>query len=224
MDRQHIRDTLVIERYLQGKLSAAEEEQFEEAYLADPELLAELKLAERLREGFKDLPLETRAPAPVPHGRWLDFAASPRYGIAASFVAAAALFASGLLYLQGQDGASLTATSRTRVVPLVAVRGGGSPNTIATPAANEWTVFTVDTGAGDYDRYRVTLVRADGREVAGFAGLTPSDDGTVALGFQGNTLSPGDYEVRLAGRQLAWPADRADDDLSRLRLTITPPP
>jgi hypothetical protein len=158
MYRQHVRDTLVIERYLQGKLSPAEEEQFEEAYLADPELLAELKLAERLREGFKNLPLDTRAPVPAPHARWLDFAASPRYGIAASLVAVAALFASGMLFLQGQGGESLTAASRTRVVPLVAVRGGGSPNTIATPAADEWTVFTVDTGRGDYDRYRVTLV------------------------------------------------------------------
>jgi hypothetical protein len=224
MDRQHVRDTLVIERYLQGKLSAAEEEQFEEAYLADPELLAELKLAERLREGFKDLPLDTRAPVPARHARWLDFAASPRYGIAASLVAVAALFGSGMLFLQGQGGEPLTAASRTRVVPLVAVRGGGNPNTIATPAANEWTVFTVDTGAGDYARYRVTLVRADGREVAGFDGLTPSGDGTVALGFQGNALSPGDYEIRLAGRRLDWPADRADDDLTRIRLTITPPP
>jgi hypothetical protein len=224
MDRQHIRDTLVIERYLQGKLSAAEEEQFEEAYLTDPELLAELKLAERLREGFKDLPLDTPARVAAPRTRWLDFAASPRYGIAASLVAVAALFASGMLFLQGQGGEPLTAASRTRVVPLVAVRGGGNPNTIATPAADEWTVFTVDTGRGDYDRYRVTLVRGDGGEVAGFDGLTPSGDGTVALGFQGNGLSPGDYEVHLAGRQLDWPAGRADDDLSRLPLTITPPP
>ena len=38
MDRQYIRDTQVIERYLQGRLTAAEEQAFEEAYLADPEL------------------------------------------------------------------------------------------------------------------------------------------------------------------------------------------
>ncbi len=187
MDRQHIRDTLVIERYLQGNLSAAEEERFEAAYLADPELLAELKLAERLREGFKDLPLEARAPAAAPRARWFDFATSPRYGLAASLVAAVALFTSGVLYLQGPGGGpgSFTAASRTRVVPLVAVRGGGNPNTVAAPAADEWTVFTVDTGLGDYDRYRVALVRADGGEVVSFAGMTPSADGTVALGVSG---------------------------------------
>jgi hypothetical protein len=224
MERQHIRDTLVIERYLQGKLSAAEEERFEEAYLADPELLAELKLAERLREGFKELPLDTSAPAP--RARWLDFATSPQYGIAASLVAAVALVASGVLYLQGPGSGpeSFTAASRTRVVPLVAVRGGGNPNTIAAPAADEWTVFTVDTGLGDYDRYRVALVRADGREVVSFAGMTPSGDGTVALGFPGNSLAAGDFEVRLAGRKLDWAAERRDDELSRTPLTIAPPP
>jgi hypothetical protein len=226
MDRQHIRDTLVIERYLQGKLSAAEEERFEEAYLADPELLAELKLAERLREGFKELPLDTRAPAPAPRARWFDFATSPRYGIAASLVAAVALLASGVLYLQGPGGGpgSFTAASRTRVVSLVAVRGGGNPNTVAAPAADEWTVFTVDTGLGDYDRYRVALVRADGREVVSFAGMTPSGDGTVALGFPGTSLAAGDYEVRLAGRKLDWAAERPDDELSRTPLTIAPAP
>jgi hypothetical protein len=224
MDR-HIRDTLVIERYLQGKLSAAEEERFEEAYLADPELLAELKLAERLREGFKGLPLDARAPGPAPRARWFDFATSPRYGIAASLISALALLASGALYLQGPGSgrSPSAAASRAHIVPLVAVRGGGNPNTIAAPAADEWTILTVDTGLGDYDVYRAALVGADGREIASFDGMRPGDDGAVALGFQGNSLVPGDYEVRLAGRKLDWPADRAYDDLSRTPLTIIPP-
>ena len=68
-----------------------------------------------------------------------------------------------------------------------------------------------DTGLGDYDRYRVALVRADGREVVSFAGMTPSGDGTVALGFPGNSLAAGNYEVRLAGRKLDWATERPDD-------------
>ena len=55
MDRQYIHDNRVIERYLSGQLSAAEEQALEEAYLADPDLLAELEATERLRDGIKDL-------------------------------------------------------------------------------------------------------------------------------------------------------------------------
>ena len=79
MDRQHIRDTDVIERYLQGTLSAAEEQAFEEAYLADPQLLEELEVAERLRAGFKDLDAaEAPGRAAPPRSRWLGFVASAR--------------------------------------------------------------------------------------------------------------------------------------------------
>jgi hypothetical protein len=226
MERQYIRDAQVIERYLQGKLSPAEEEQFEEAYLADPELLSELKLAERLRDGMKDLSDELRAAAPKPRARWRQIAASPSYGIAASLVAAAALLTSGTLLWQssefGGGASSFASVSRTRVLPLVSVRGASNPNTVAAPAADEWTVLLVDAGLGDYDRYTATLLDSSGRTLVSLDDLTPTPDGSVALGFPGRALAPGSYEVRLAGSKRDWPADRAPDDLSRTPLTVTP--
>jgi hypothetical protein len=230
MDRQHIHDTQVIERYLQGKLSAADEEAFEEAYMADPALLGELKLAERLREGFRGLPEEDRALRSPPRARWLEIASSPRYGIAASLVAAAALLSSGVMYLQDSGFGALGAgqfasASNTRVLPLVTVRGAGNPNSIAAPSADEWTVLLLDTGLGEYDRYRAVLTRAGGgEELLRLDGMTPTYEGMVALGFPGRLLPPGDYEIRLDGGKSDWPAARALDELSRTPLTVTPRP
>src|SRR5258706_16090556 len=142
MARQHIRESEIIERYLQGKLGAAEEQAFEEAYLGDPELLAELEAAERLRDGLKDFHEAARGVRTPPRSPWLDLAASPRFGIAASVVAAAALVASSALFVQNRGieravTAPLAAASSMRLLPLVSVRGAGDSNVIGTPAANE---------------------------------------------------------------------------------------
>jgi hypothetical protein len=230
MDRQHIRDNQVIERYLQGKLSAADEQAFEEAYMTDPELLGEVQLAERLREGFKNLPEEDRARQPAPRSRWLELAGSPRYGIAASLVAAAALLSSGVLYLQEpgfgrSETVSFAGPSNTRVVPLVTVRGSGTPNSIVAPSTDEWTVLMLDTGLGDYDSYRAVLTRAGSAdELLRLDGMTPGYEGMVALGLPGRLLPPGDYEIRLDGANSDWPAAREPDELSRTPLTVTPRP
>jgi hypothetical protein len=224
MDRQHIYDAHVIERYLQGKLSAADEQAFEEAYLADPALLEEVQLAERLRDGLRDQPPEEQRTSRLqPRPRWLEIAGSPRYGIAASLVAAAALLSSGVLYLENAGDAAFPAAgaSRTRVLPLISIRGdaAASPNVIA--ATDEWTVLLLDTGFADYDRYRAVLVH-DGEEVLRLDDMTPTYEGMVALGLPGRLLPPGAYEIQLAGRRSDWPAAREPDELSRTPLTVTP--
>jgi hypothetical protein len=230
MDRQYIRDEQVIERYLKGKLSAADEQAFEEAYLADPSLLEEVQLAERLRDGLKDQPPQQEPALRVqPRPRWLEIAGSPRYGIAASLVAAAALLSSGVLFVQNQapDGGRPGSfrASNARVLPLVATRGAGSANVVSAPAADEWTVLMLDTGLGDYDRYRAVLVRSGSdEELLRLDDMTPTYEGMVALVLPGSSLPPGDYEVRLAGARRDWPAERELDELSRTPLTVAPQP
>ncbi len=232
MDRQHIREGQIIERYLQGRLSAAEEQAFEEAYLGDHELLAELEAAERLRDGLKAFhEAEPGARAP-PRSRWLELAGSPRFGMAASLVAAAALIASGVLFeqnleLRGASTAPLTAASRTRLLPLVSVRGAGDANVIGAPAADEWTVLLLDPGFADYDHYRAVLVRIDGtaeQEILSLDGITPTYEQQLAIGLPGRMLAPGRYTIRLTGGRRDWPAGRALEELSRTPLTVTPRP
>jgi hypothetical protein len=225
MDRQHIRDTEVIERYLGGRLSAAEEQAFEEAYLADPELLEELEAAERLRTGLQDL--HGGAAGGVPRrSRWVELMSSPRYGIAASLVAVVALASATALYVQGrgsQPGSSFTANAATRLLPLVSVRGADNPNEIAVPAPGEWTVLLLDPGFGNYDTYRAVLASVDGQELLRLDGLTPTYEELLAVGMPGAVLAPGEYEIRVFGGRRDWPAAQELDELSRTPLTVTRP-
>jgi hypothetical protein len=230
MDRQYIRDNGVIERYLQGRLGPAEEQAFEEAYLADPALLEELKLAEHLREGVRQVGVADRSTVPTPQRHWLGFATSPRYAMAASLVAAVALVTSSALYVQNQGlrfaaGEPLVAASAMRVLPLVSVRGAGEANVIAAPSAGEWTVLLLDAGFTDYDRYRAALLRrSDGAELLRVDDLTPTYEGLLALGLPAHLLVPGEYEVRLEGGRRESPAPNTLDELSRTALTVTPQP
>lgn len=226
MDSNQTQGSDLVERYLTGRLTPAEEQAFEEAYLADPRLLEEVQLAERLREGLKEQAAADGGARAQRREGWLAVASSPRYGIAASFVAAVAVVAAGALYVQNQglQSAGFSTARHTRVLPLVAVRGGGDANVIAAPADDEWTVLMLDTGFADYDVFSAELLRADSGEALLKLDGMSATDGTVAFGIPGRVLSPGIYEVRLAGGRRDGPAGRALDELSRTRLTVTPAP
>jgi len=229
MDRQQIRENQIVERYLNGTLSSAEEQAFEEAYLADPELEQELDLAERLRTAFKDFHEAGSAPRTAPpRPRWLDVVSSPRYALAASLVAAVALVSAAGLYVQNQalrggDG-QLFAGGQPRLLPLVSVRGAANPNEIGVPGRGELAVLLLDPGLGDYEVYSAVLTRSDGSEVLRREGLTPTYEGLVALGVPGEMLSPGTYEIRLSGGRRDWPSTRELDELSRTPLTVVARP
>jgi hypothetical protein len=214
---------------LLGTLSAAEEQAFEEAYLADAELLDELEVAERLREGVRDL----HGAGPVaPQQRrsgWLATVASPRFGIAASVVAAAALVSAGALYLQNRVLQSsgptpLTAATHTRLLPLVSVRGPDNANVLVAPPPDEWIVLLLDAGFADYDHDRAMLVRRDRnaeQELLRLDGMTPTYEGLLAVGVPGRMLAAGEYEIRLQAGRADWPIGRDLDELSRTSLLVT---
>jgi hypothetical protein len=223
MDRQYIRDNQVIERYLAGALTAGEEQAFEEAYLGNAELLAEIETAERLRDGVKGLDsagtLERSRP------RWQQALASPRYALAASMLLAVSLGFSTMLYQENRDlregGSSLPMI--TQFVALGSVRGGNE-NQIAAPAPNELIVLSLDGGTVAYDTYRAVLMRRDGERSAqiwSLAGLSPQPDGTIAVGLTGRSLPPGSYEAVVQGRMNDWPAERFEDS-TRASLTVAP--
>jgi hypothetical protein len=225
MDRQYIRDNGLVERYLQGRLTADEAAAFEEAYLADAELLQELEAAALLRRGFAAHDAaERRAPAPSVTARSATGrgTAAPRYALAASLVAGVALAFSTYLFVENGAlrGAGASQASSARLVPLVAVRGG-EPKRIEAGTTDDWTVLLLDPGFTPYDEYRATVVRRNGAELLSVAGLTPSYEGLLAVVVSSRLLTPGDYDVVLAGRMRDWPAQRAFDDLGRTALTVT---
>src|SRR5262245_66509912 len=103
MDRQYIRDHQVIERYLKGELSADEEQAFEEAYLADQELLDEIELVERLGDGLKRLKASGGIAAPRAAGRLRVFFASPQFAEAASVMLVVRIVFSSVMYRVYRD-------------------------------------------------------------------------------------------------------------------------
>jgi hypothetical protein len=221
MDRQYIRDNQIIERYLQGRLTADEETAFEEAYIGDPDLFQELKAASLLRRGLELHEADESAGASsTPRA-----ANAPRYALAASLVAGIALASSAYLFVENSalrgESAAAGVTAGARVVPLLAVRGG-DPNRIEAIDANDWTVLLLDPFV-PYDLYGATLVRrggGTGTELVAVDGLTPSYESQLAVVVPSRLLTPGDYEVALTGRMRDWPEQRASDDLGRTALTV----
>jgi hypothetical protein len=224
MDRQYIRDNQVIERYLQGRLTADEETAFEEAYMGDPDLFQELKAAELLRRGL-ELHDADRAGEQRPRAAARG-AAAPRYALAASLLAGVALASSAYLFVENRTlrGETIAASAApARVVPLLAVRGGDA-NRLEATASSDWTVLLLDPGFTPYDRYGATVVRRgadDAAELFRVDGLAPSYEGQLAVVVPSRLLAPGEYDVVLTGRMRDWPEQRASDDLGRTTLTVT---
>ena len=225
MDRQYIRDHEVIERYLQGALTADEEQAFEEAYLGDAELLEQLQTAERLRDGMKELDAAGRLERSRSPQRWQTMLAAPRYAAAASVLLAVSLAFSTVLYRENRnlrEGAFPTTAAITRFVAIDAVRGANTV-TIREPEDDEWTALLLDAGPTEYDTYRGALARRLGEQsevIWTRADLTPELGGTIVIGVPGRFLRPGSYDVRLEGRMNDWSAERFEE-IARMDLAVT---
>jgi hypothetical protein len=226
MDRQYIHDHQVIERYLRGALTPNEEKRFEEAYLADPDLLAEIELVEHLRQGLKSHGADARqqvrgSAAPT----WLRIMTSPQYAAAASVLLAVAVVFAGALY---RENLSLRSTPSfaavpTRTIPLLTVRGDGGTVVPAAERNDVLTLFALDPGAPEYDTYRATIRRVGSESpemVARIDGLTIGYLRTVDVGVPERALTAGDYEFELEGRMNDWAPERAYEPASRIPFTI----
>jgi hypothetical protein len=148
--------------------------------------------------------------------------------MAASFAAAVAFVVAGGLYWENVDlrsaGLEQGGAHPARVLELVTVRGAASTNSVAAPAADEWTVLRLDTGFADYDVFNAVLLRAGTLEELQRADGLTATDRSVAFVLPGNALPAGEYEIRLEGGRRDWPAGRARDVLSRTPLSVNPRP
>ena len=90
MDTNYIDMHLLTDRYLQGTLADGEKAEFEERLVWDQELIDELDLAERLRDGLRESMANDRytvSPGTAGMvGRLFDLLAVPQYAAVASFV------------------------------------------------------------------------------------------------------------------------------------------
>ena len=196
---------LVVDRYLQGSLAGRELAEFEERLVWDQELIDELDLAERLREGLRESVADKKyTTSQEKQGiavQLFHVFSVPQYAAVASFLLAVVLTAGALLNpLMSGGGFQANQDTHTEIVPLLAVRS----KTAQTIFVNDesWTVLLVDV-VGPYDAYRVNIRRgaAEGEaEVMWMQeGLIPTYPDALAVGLPGTALATGSYVLGLEG-------------------------
>lgn len=205
MDRKYMDTHLIVDRYLQGNLADGELAEFEERLVWDEELLDELDLAERLRDGLQESVADNKYSSG--HGnngivdRLSNVFSVPQYAAAASFLFAVVLTAGTLLNpLVSGVGYQANQGTHTEIVPLLAVRSE-TPQTIF--VNNEsWTVLLVDV-VGPYESYRVNIRRDEPDPEAIWAqdGLMPTYPDALAIGLPATALAAGRYVISLEGMQ-----------------------
>lgn len=219
MEHREIEDRQIVERYLAGRLTAAEAERFEEHYLSCPVCLDELELSEAFRDGIRRAAAED-ALATATAGRlggvaWLAGVARSRR---AGWLLAAALLVVVLplgwtAYRLGEAGernaelAGRLAAARAPqpnvpVLPLSPVRGGpGEPPAarLTLPADPGWIVLSLELYDPRHDSYRVTLADAEGKTLWTGEGLTPNHLDALSVGLHSSLLAAGDYELGVEG-------------------------
>ena len=229
MDKKHTYENLLIERYLQGKLSDETAASFEEQFLSSDELLDELEAAERLGQGLHDVSaLENAHVTTKPASNIVSLFRSPRYAMAASFMLLISLGVSSVLLNQNAHLSELDANRAipTEIIPLVSVRGvaGSELNTLPLGDAPKQFVMMLDPGFEFYSHYRATVYRLDPAEESAMLWqvdkMLPGYEDMLALGVPSSVLSPGDYEIQLEGWQDEWTADHAFDQIDTKTFKI----
>lgn len=200
---------LLVDRFLSDELDDVEKSRFEERICWDKELLDEVHLAERLREGMKASAVTTSARADDERPGIFDFItdlfAVPQYAAAASFVLAAVLTAGILMNSLGGDQTSLDydgwgtdTVLETVSYQLFSVRGAGEQQLELD--ADTWTVFEVDA-VPSCTRYRTTLRSAEdsGESWRRQLSLKPNFQQVLAIGLPTHDLEVGRYVLEVEG-------------------------
>lgn len=205
MDREYISQHNVIERYLSGRLTDAERDAFEERCLWCSDTLQELEVAERLRDGLREMDM-SRDTTPVrgPLTRWLF---SPQWAAAASAMLVVSLGTTGWLLTRLSVPVGTLAT--TLVYSIEMTRGGEAPSTIVRVGPDDrWVVLLVYPELGRHERYRAELYRSgEAPRLWQASDIPPGTAESLALTVPAALLTPGDYRLGVIGLNDAAPGD-----------------
>ncbi len=230
MDREYIKENHIADRYLRGDLTDEETARFEEYFLSDPDVLDELELTEKLRQGLEDVTTveSVRHPEPESARPWSLFR-TPQYAAAATVLLLVSMTVTSLLYqrMEQLEAVSMaTEPGSVRLVPLMSVRSSGPSggiNRIET-GKDEQLILLVDPGPADYASYRVTVLPGG----AGAAAEPVWKQEDVALGYQDmlalavpySRLETGAYLLRVEGRRGESAEDRDYEPVSEIGFEV----
>jgi hypothetical protein len=221
MDSNYMKMHLVVDRYLQGFLQDHEKAEFEERLLWDEELMDELDLAERLRDGLRASarqPARVTARPGIAH-RLSSFLYVPQYAAAVSFAFAVALTTTLFMsQLTWDEQPSVTYTGQTEIIPLISTRSDDVQT--AYVDQEKWVVLLVDD-TGSYDSYRVTVNgdRAEAEPVWTGDGITAT---YPAISMPGTVLGPGAYVLTLEGELIGDSGEPSYEHVRHVRFRVAP--
>jgi hypothetical protein len=235
MDEKYIKEEMLVERYLEGKLTAEQAASFEEQFLSSDELLNELEAAERLGQGLHDMSaLEnahvTNKPTSniVSSSNFTALFQSPRFAMAASFMLLVSLSVSSVLLQKNAHLSEFGSNQAipTEIIPLVSVRGaaGNELNTLPLGDAPKQFVLMLDPGFETYSHYRATVYQLDSAKEPAMLWqvdeMLPGYEDMLALSVPSSVLNPGDYEIQLEGWLDEWPANHGFEQLDTKTFKI----
>jgi hypothetical protein len=214
MDRDFIVRNQIIERYIGGRLPLKGAQEFERYCAANPEIIEELGLADRVHSGLRLLDASRVAlPWEPKPRRWWEHPAVP---IAAVLLAVAALVATSVIgarvvqrdeTIRGLRTELLErpidpATS-TRSVRLEPSRTAPSRrNAVTIGAGSEMADLKIDMSWSRFTAFRVTIDRMDQGRVAVLHNLLRDSNGDLHIGINTTALGPGSYQFEIEGLTL----------------------
>ena len=229
MDETHTKEDMLVERYLEGKLTAEQAASFEEQFLSSDELLNELEAAERLGQGLHDMSaLENAHVTKKPTSNVVSLFQSPRYAMAASFMLLVSMGISSVLLQKNAHLSEFDSNQAipTEIIPLVSVRGaaGNELNTLPLGDAPKQFVLMLDPGFETYSHYRATVYQLDAAKEPAMLWqvdeMLPGYEDMLALSVPSSVLNPGDYEIQLEGWLDEWPANHGFEQLDTKTFKI----
>lgn len=238
MNASYVEQNQIVDRYLLGKLSESQADEFEVLCLHDQSVLDQLELSEKMLAGFHRADeqniLRTINPQPVaqnsPQNQPLPgagHAAAARVFPSWNYATAASLFL-GICLLStitvfSQRDVPSTAFDPQINTPIFELTRTRSASTdpdyiIRISVQPEWMVLSMDLGQIDYDLYRATLLDQDKTVVWQGDGLEPNYQDALTLSLNSAKLAEGNYMVGIDGLPAADGPVRVAEYAFRVQL------
>ena len=194
----------LVDRYLLGQMDEAEAMAFEDFYAGSAETMAELEASARLIDGMQRAArrgtdgatdLLPKLVQPRKRGGLRRVLSSPAYGVAASFVALAAILlaVAGNLRTPAATGPTINAIN-IPVVTLSPTRGSETGISIAAADAPQ-VVFALDLGMAAAASYSAALHTLNGDMLWRAVGLHPDELQSLTMSIGRDMLPSGDYRI-----------------------------
>jgi hypothetical protein len=211
MDRDFIVRNQIIERYIGGRLPLRGAQEFERYCAANPDIIEELGLADRVHSGLRLLDASRVAlPWEAKPRRWWEHPALLVASLVLAVAALVAALAMGTRVVEREatirdlrtqlHDMPIDAATSTRTVRVEPNRTAPSRRSSATiGGSGEMADLKIDMSWSKFTAFRVTIDRMDQGRVAVLHNLLRDSNGDLHVGLNTSALGPGSYQFEVEG-------------------------